>query len=68
MRMTASEVAFAAHGTLIGPDVEANGISFNSRTLAAGQVFVAAVSYNHLTLPTNIEVEFSVGGVSFKQN
>lgn len=41
MRMTASEVAFAAHGTLIGPDVEANGISFDSRTLAAGQVFVA---------------------------
>ncbi len=41
MRMTASEVAFAAHGTLIGPDVEANGISFDSRTLAVGQVFVA---------------------------
>ena len=41
MRMTASEVAFAAHGTLIGPDVEANGVSFDSRTLAVGQVFVA---------------------------
>jgi UDP-N-acetylmuramoyl-tripeptide--D-alanyl-D-alanine ligase len=41
MRMTASEVAFAAHGTLIGPDVEAHGISFDSRSLVAGQAFVA---------------------------
>jgi UDP-N-acetylmuramoyl-tripeptide--D-alanyl-D-alanine ligase len=41
MRMTASEVAFAAHGTLTGPDVEANGISFDSRSLVAGQAFVA---------------------------
>ncbi|MEY4221012.1 MAG: UDP-N-acetylmuramoyl-tripeptide--D-alanyl-D-alanine ligase [Actinomycetota bacterium] len=41
MRMTASEVAFAAHGTLTGPDVEANGISFDSRSLVRGQAFVA---------------------------
>jgi UDP-N-acetylmuramoyl-tripeptide--D-alanyl-D-alanine ligase len=41
MRMTASEVAFAAHGTLTGPDVEANGISYDSRSLVAGQAFVA---------------------------
>jgi len=39
--MTASEVAFAAHGTLTGPNVEAHGMSFDSRSLVAGQAFVA---------------------------
>jgi UDP-N-acetylmuramoyl-tripeptide--D-alanyl-D-alanine ligase len=43
MRITASEVALATDGTLIGVDAEAFGISFDSRNLSAGQAFVAIV-------------------------
>ena len=41
MLITASEVAFIAHGTLVGLDCEASGIAFDSRSLRLGQAFVA---------------------------
>lgn len=41
MRITAAEVALATGGTLIGPDIPANGISFDSRALSDRQAFVA---------------------------
>jgi len=41
MLITASEVAFVAHGTLVGLDCEASGIAFDSRALRRGQAFVA---------------------------
>ena len=41
MRITAAEVALATGGTLIGPDIPANGISFDSRVLSDNQAFVA---------------------------
>jgi len=43
MLITASEVAFVAHGTLVGLDCEASGIAFDSRALRHGQAFVALV-------------------------
>ena len=43
MLITASEVASVAHGTLVGLDCEASGITFDSRTLRHGQAFVALV-------------------------
>ena len=43
MRITASAVALATGGTLIGADAEAFGLSFDSRDLRAGQAFVAIV-------------------------
>ena len=43
MLITASEVASATHGTVIGRDCEASGIAFDSRTLHHGQAFVALV-------------------------
>ena len=44
MRLMASEVAQAAGGRLVGPDVEVSGASFDSRTVAQGQLFVPVVS------------------------
>ena len=41
MRITASEVALATHGLLIGPDISAHGIAFDSRALIDQQAFVA---------------------------
>ena len=41
MRITASEVALATGGTLVGDDISANGISFDSRALSGHQAFVA---------------------------
>ncbi len=41
MRITASDVARWSGGRLCGPDVEADGASFDSRTIAPGQFFVA---------------------------
>mgnify|MGYP006269937655 FL=1 len=43
MRIKASDVARACAGTLVGGDVEAVGIGFDTRTLSAGQAFVAVV-------------------------
>ncbi len=44
MRLLASQVADATRGVLRGPDVEVDGASFDSRTLAAGQLFVPIVA------------------------
>lgn len=43
MRITASDVALWAGGTIVGPDpnATATGVSFDSRTLVEGQAFVA---------------------------
>ncbi len=41
MRITASDVARWSGGRLIGPDATADGASFDSRTIEAGQFFVA---------------------------
>ena len=44
MRFTASDVASATGGTLFGPDVALDGVSFDSRSLRPGQLFVALVA------------------------
>ncbi|MXW59084.1 MAG: UDP-N-acetylmuramoyl-tripeptide--D-alanyl-D-alanine ligase [Acidimicrobiia bacterium] len=44
MRLMASEVAQAAGGRLVGPDVEVSGISIDSRTVATGELFVPVVA------------------------
>lgn len=43
MRITASDVAHITGGLLVGTDSTADGVSFDSRTLLAGQMFVAIV-------------------------
>ncbi len=44
MRFRGSDVAAATGGTLFGPDAELDGVSFDSRALLAGQLFVALVA------------------------
>jgi len=44
VRLMASKVAQAAGGRLVGPDVEVSGASFDSRTVAQGQLFVPVVA------------------------
>ena len=44
MRLTASEVAGAVGGVLVGPDVEVDGASVDTRTISAGQLFVPVVA------------------------
>ncbi|MCU1365652.1 MAG: murF, partial [Ilumatobacteraceae bacterium] len=44
MRFRASDVAHATGGTLVGPDVDLDGVSFDSRSVEAGQLFVAIVA------------------------
>ncbi len=44
MRFLASEVAAATGGRLVGPDVELSGVSFDSRTVVPGQLFVPIVA------------------------
>ena len=44
MRVLASDVAAATGGTLFGPDVMLDGVSFDSRTLEPGQLFVPIVA------------------------
>lgn len=44
MRFRASEAATATDGRLIGPDAVFDGATFDSRELAAGQLFVALVA------------------------
>lgn len=41
MRISAADVSRAVNGHLVGPDVEADGVSFDTRTLVSGQAFVA---------------------------
>ena len=44
MRFRASEVAAAVGGTLHGPDVQIDGVSFDSRSAQPGQLFVPLVA------------------------
>jgi UDP-N-acetylmuramoyl-tripeptide--D-alanyl-D-alanine ligase len=44
MRFRASDVAAATDGMLFGPDVDVDGVSFDSRTLRPGELFVALVA------------------------
>lgn len=44
MRLLASQVAEATGGRLVGPDVEVDGASFDSRSAVAGQLFVPIVA------------------------
>jgi UDP-N-acetylmuramoyl-tripeptide--D-alanyl-D-alanine ligase len=44
MRFRAAEVALATGGRLLGPDVEVDGASFDSRALRPGQLFVPLVA------------------------
>lgn len=43
MRITAADLAQVVAGTVIGPDVDANGVSFDSRSVVSGQLFVAVM-------------------------
>ncbi|TPW13015.1 MAG: murF [Acidimicrobiaceae bacterium] len=43
MRFLARDVAAATGGTLVGPDVEIDGVSFDSRSLRPGQMFVPLI-------------------------
>ena len=44
MRFRAIEVAAATGGRLVGPDVELDGVSFDSRSVQPGQLFVPLVA------------------------
>lgn len=44
MRFRASDVVAATGGRLVGPDIELDGASFDSRTLTPGQLFVPLVA------------------------
>jgi UDP-N-acetylmuramoyl-tripeptide--D-alanyl-D-alanine ligase len=44
MRFRASDVAGATSGRLVGPDVEIEGVSFDTRELRAGQLFVPLIA------------------------
>jgi UDP-N-acetylmuramoyl-tripeptide--D-alanyl-D-alanine ligase len=44
MRFRASDVAAAVNGSLVGPDVALDGVSFDSRSLRSDQLFVPIVA------------------------
>ena len=44
MRISASHVALITGGTLVGDDVEASGLAFDSRAVKPGVAFVAIVA------------------------
>jgi len=44
MRFLASDVAAATGGAMSGPDMELDGVSFDSRSIVPGQLFVAIVA------------------------
>ena len=44
MRITASDVAHITNGRLVGPDSVAEGVSFDSRSITRGEMFVAVVA------------------------
>jgi len=44
MRITASDVAHITGGLLVGSDCAAEGVSFDSRSIASGEMFVAVVA------------------------
>jgi UDP-N-acetylmuramoyl-tripeptide--D-alanyl-D-alanine ligase len=43
MRITSADLAHVVGGTICGPEAEANGVSFDSRVVEQGQMFVAMV-------------------------
>ncbi len=44
MRFRASDVAAATGGRLVGPDVDIDGVGFDTRTLRSGQLFVPLIA------------------------
>ena len=64
MRISASEVARITNGRLVGTDVIANGISFDTRTLLSGQAFVALVGerdgHDHLLRASEAGAAFAI--------
>ena len=44
MRFLASDVASATNGRLVGADVQIDGVSFDSRSIAPGQLFAPIVA------------------------
>lgn len=44
MRITASDVAHITNGRLVGPDGVAEGVSFDSRSMTHGEMFVAVIA------------------------
>ena len=44
MRFRASDVAEATGGRLVGPDVDIDGVGFDTRTLRSGQLFVPLIA------------------------
>lgn len=57
MRLLSSQVAEATGGELVGPDVELDGASFDSRSIQAGQLFVPIVAERdgHDFIPAALE-------------
>jgi len=64
MRISASEVARITNGRLVGADAIANGISFDTRTLLSGQVFVAVLGerdgHEHLAAASEAGAAFAI--------
>jgi UDP-N-acetylmuramoyl-tripeptide--D-alanyl-D-alanine ligase len=64
MRISASEVARITNGRLVGADAIANGISFDTRTLLSGQVFVAVLGerdgHEHLVAAAEEGAAFAI--------
>ena len=64
MRISASEVARITNGRLVGADAIANGISFDTRTLLSGQVFVAVLGerdgHEHLVAAAEAGAAFAI--------
>ena len=62
MKSSLAQLLSAVKGARMTVDAAFDGVSTDSRGVAAGNLFVASVSYTHLTLPTNREV--SISGVA----
>lgn len=63
MRVRASELAAAVGGTLIGDDAWLDGLSFDSRDLSPGQLFVAVVGERDGHLFVESAVANGAGGI-----
>ena len=66
MRIKASDAARVCGGTLVGPDVEADGIWFDTRNLPEGRAFVAVVGerdgHDHLVDAIGAGAPFALVG------
>jgi UDP-N-acetylmuramoyl-tripeptide--D-alanyl-D-alanine ligase len=64
MRISASDVARITSGTLVGTDLEANGISFDTRSLEHNQAFIAVVAerdgHDHLQTAAQAGAAFAL--------